>query len=258
VPSALSLAALAAATLTLTACVGSTGGDLFPLAATARGAPASGESFVNGKGYRVTLTRADVLVGALYLNRTLPTSVSSGTSCTLNGVYVAEVPGPVVVDALSSEPQPFPSVGEATADRALTGEVWLTSGNVDEPDDPSVILDVAGDVELAGGIRSFEGQLTIGANRLGPTPAAEPGLKPICKERIVSPIPVDLRPARGDHLALTIDPTRMLANVDFATLEPDDDGTFRFADDPASATQASTNLYVGLRATGVYTLELDR
>ena len=239
----------------LTACVGSTGGDLFALEASARGAAHAADGFVNGKGYRVTLTRANVLVGALYLNRAVPTSVSSGTSCTLSGVYVAEVPGPLLVDALSPEPQPFPRLGEATADRAHTGEVWLMGANVDDPHDSSVILDVAGSAERDGVSQGFEGALTIGENRLGTTPAAEPGQKPICKERIVSPVPVDATVARGEHLTLTIDPTRLFANVDFATLAPDAAGMLRFDDDPATSTPASTNLYGALQATDTYTLE---
>lgn len=251
-------AAFLAGLLALSGCVGSTGGDLFPLEASARGAPGASESFVNGKGFAVTLARADVLVGALYLNRARPTSVASGTSCTLNGIYVAEIAGPLVIDALASEPQAFPGLGQATADRALTAEVWLTGGDSDAVDDPSVILDVAGSAERGGVSRSFEGKLTIGANRLAPTPVAEPGLKPICKQRIVSPIPVDLRPARGSRLALTVDPTRLFANVDLDTLASDADGVLHFDDDPATATAASTNLYVGLGATATYSLELER
>jgi hypothetical protein len=212
---------------------------------------------VNGKGYEITLDRALIRIGAVYLNRAAPTSVSASTSCTLPGVYVAEAFGPLVVDALSSELQPFPALGEATADHARTGEVWLTGGAIDDPRDASVILDVAGRAARNGEIQTFAGTLTIGENRLADTPPAEPGLKPICKERIVSPVPVDLTPERGSRLVLTVDAERMFANVDFSQLTPDADGTLRFDDDPASATPASTNLYIGLRASsGVYQFEL--
>jgi hypothetical protein len=240
-------------------CVGSTGGDLFTLEAYARGSAGAGDTFVNAKGFRVTLTRANILVGAVYLNRAVPTSVSSGTSCTLNGIYVAEVAGPLVLDALSPSLQAFPGGGTATAERARSGEVWLTGGDVNDPHDDSVILDVAGTVERDGERHEFEAALTIGDNRLGVTPPESPGLKPICKERIVSPISVDVTPARGENLLLTVDPTRFFANVDFDTLTPDSAGVLHFDDDPATATAASTNLYVGLRASaGVYDLELAR
>jgi hypothetical protein len=240
---------LALSALALGGCVGSTGGDQFEFGAFARGAADARAPFVNGKGYTVTLARANVHIGAVYLNRAVPTSVSSNTSCTLSGIYVAEVTGPLEVDALSPEPQPFPASGEATADEARTAEVWLTGGDVNEPHDATVILDVAGDAERAGRSRPFEGRLSIGENRLEPAPPAEPGQRPICKERIVSPIAVDVTPARGEELALTLDPRRMFANVDFSELPAGDDGTLHFDDDPETATPASTNLYIGLRAT---------
>jgi hypothetical protein len=243
------------ALVTLTGCVGTTGGDEFSFQAFARGPAgvAVPYTFENGKGYSVSLERAHVHVGAVYLNRAVPTSVSSSTSCTLAGIYAAEVPGAVDVDALSDVLQPFPVPGQATSDRARTGEVWLTGGDVNDPSDTTVILDVAGSAERDGESRAFEGRLTIGENRLQPTPPAEPGLKPICKERIVSPIPIDVTPEHGRHLTLAIEPAKMFANVDFSELEPNDDGTLEFDDDPATATPASTNLYIGLRASsGVY------
>jgi len=245
--------------LALGGCVGSTGGDLFEFDAYARGHADATAPFVNGKGYTVTLARAHVRLGGVYLNRAVPTSVSSNTSCTLAGVYVAEVTSPLEVDALSPEPQPFPARGEATADVARTGEVWLTGGDVNNPDDATVILDVAGNAERDGTSAAFEGQLTIGENRAEPAPPEEPGQRPICKERIVSPIVVDVTPARGDKLVLTIDPRSMFANVDFSELEPGDDGNLQFDDDPNTATPASTNLYVGLRATSsVYDFAFER
>lgn len=239
----------------LTGCVGTTGGDEFSFQAFARGPDGVSVPYVfeNGKGYRVSLERARVHVGAVYLNRSVPTSVSASTSCTLAGIYAAEVPGALDVDALSDAPQPFPVAGEATSDRARTGEVWLTGGGVNDPSDATVILDVAGTAARDGESQAFEGQLTIGENRLQPTPPAEPGLKPICKERIVSPIPIDVTPARGSQLTLAVEPAKMFANVDFAELEPNAEGTLQFDDDPATATPASTNLYIGLRASsGVY------
>jgi hypothetical protein len=246
--------------LALTGCVGTTGGDEFAFEAYARGPKdvSVPYTFENGKGYTVALTRAHVLVGAAYLNRSMPTSVSSSTTCALPGAYVAEVTTPLEVDALSAELQPFPASGAATSDHARTGEVWLTGGDVNDPFDTTVILDVAGTTEVAGETRAFEGKLTIGENRLEPTPPAEPGLKPICKERIVSPVPVDLVPERGEHLTLAVEPAKMFANVDFSLLAADADGTLMFDDDPSTATPASTNLYIGLRASsGVYSFAFE-
>jgi hypothetical protein len=241
-------------------CVGSTGGDSFEFEASASGPAAStgdAYSFVSGRGYAVTLSRARVHVGAVYLNRSRATSVASDTSCTLAGIYVAEVTSGLDVDALSPEPQPFPVLGQGIAEAAYTGEVWLTSGDVNASSDPRVVLDVAGTAERDGQSYPFEAALTIGANRLETPPnPALPGAKPICKQRIVSPIPVSTVPSRSGRLQLRIDPAGWFGNVDFSTLAADSDGVFRFDDE--SATQASANLYAGLRAsTGTYHIEFQ-
>lgn len=241
-------------------CVGTTGGDTFSFDAFARGegTGTADEPYVNAHGYSVALSRAHVHLGAVYLNRSAPTSVSADTTCILPDVYVAEVPQALDVDALDTEPQRFPGHGQATQDLAQSGEVWLTGGDVNEPDDSTVILDVAG-IATRGTTRyPFEGALTIGENRLAPTPPELPGLKPICKERIVTPIPVDAMLARGGHLTLSIDVARMFSNVDFSELGADADGIFRFDDDPTTADAASRNLYIGLRAsTGIYSFSFE-
>ena len=236
-------------------CVGTTGGDTFSFEAFARGAGTgtADTPYVNGLGYSLVLTRARVHVGAMYVNRAAPTSVSSDTSCTLPDVYVAEVPFPLEVDALAVEPVRFPALGQATADHGRTGEVWLTGGDVNDPSDSTVILAVAGTATRGNAEYPFEGALTIGDNRLQPTPPELPGLKPICKERIVTPIPTDVTLARDGRLTLTIDAARMFSNVDFSLLEAGGDGVYRFEDDPSKADAASINLYVGLRASsGIY------
>lgn len=249
------LAALAAP---LSACVGTTGSDLVTFEAAAAG-PAeavAGEPFVftSGRGYRVTLTRAKLHVGAVYLNRARPVSGAQATSCILPGIYVAEVTEGLDVDVLSPAPQPFPAKGEGTADRAIVGEVWLTHGDVDATDDPGVILDVAGTAERDGGVFPFEGNLTIGANRV--PPIADPSLPsahPICKERIVSPIDVSLTPKNGGSLLLRIDPRGWFTNVDFAALDRVSDAPplYAFADETEPGPNAS--LYHGIQArTGVY------
>ena len=62
----------------------------------------------------------------------------------------------------------------------------------------------------------FSGTLTIGANRVTkPTNAAEPGSHPLCKERIVTPIPADVTPQNGGTLVVRIDPRQLLAAVNF-------------------------------------------
>lgn len=249
--------ALSAAALT-EACVGTTGGDLLTFDAFASGpantAPGAPLRFTSGRGFAVTLTRAKLHVGAVYLNRSRPTSVSSETQCTLAGIYVAEVPGPIDVDVLDPNLQPFSVKGFATTDFAPTGELWLSGGDVNEEEDTTVILDVAGTASKDGVDYPFEGALTIGQNRL-PTAddPALPGSKPICKERVVTPIPTSITPSTGGRLVLRVDPSGWFGNVDFTRLEKVGD-VFRFHD--ASDDQPSTNLFHGLRASaGVYSFE---
>lgn len=236
-------------------CVGTTGGDLQELHAYASG-PADAQggslSFQNSLGYRVELTEARIFVGGVYLNRSRAISVSSDTSCSLSGVYVAEVLGGRDVDLLSSTPQAFPNIGFSTTERALTGEVWLSQGDINQTSSSTVVLRVSGTAERRGQSFPFQGKLSIGANRMDPpTDPALPGQHPICKQRIVSPVEVNLVANGHSSLLLQIDPRAMFGNVDFETLS-ETDGTYRFAD-ATGLDQASDNLYAGLRrSSGVY------
>ncbi len=235
-------------------CVGTTGGELLELEAYAAGVnEAEGSlSFRNSRGYDVTLDEARLFVGGLYLNRSRPTSVSSDTSCTLTGIYVAQVLGGREIDLLSPEPQPFPNPGFATDDPASTAEVWLSRGDVNQANSATPVLRVSGRAERAGLSYPFRGELSIGQNRLvAATAPSLPGQHPICKQRIVTPIPVELTASAGQSLLLRIDARGMFANVEFETLT-EQSGTYVFADQ-GGADQASDNLYSGLRrASGVY------
>jgi hypothetical protein len=255
-------AAFAAVTLAVlvmgAACVGTTGSGTVRFDAAAAGpADATGGplTFTSGRGYDVTLTRAVVHVGAVYLDQTMPASGSQETACTLPGTYVAEVTSGRDVDVLSPTPQPFPDPGDGTRTAARAAQVWLTGGAVDEVDDPTVILSIAGVAARDGATYPFEGKVTIERNRLpASTDPSLPGAHPICKERIVSPIPVALAPRAAGGLLVRVDPRGFFTNVEFRELEKvsDDPALFRFSDD--AATQPSANLYAGLRAsTGVYT-----
>jgi hypothetical protein len=254
----MSRALLAALALVVGSCVGTAGGELGTFRAYASGPSdaVSGQpySFVSGRGYSVTLTRARLHVGALYLNRSQQTSVDSDTSCTLPGIYSAELTHELDVDVLSPDLQEFPALGQATSDRARTAEVWLTSGDINDVTNTGVVLDVAGSAEKNGEIFPFEGTITIGENRVvPPTNPAQPGAKPICKQRIVTPIPVDLKRRDGESLVLTIDPRGLFGNVEFSLLEPvsTNPPLYRFHD--SSDDQPSANLFNGLRSSvGVY------
>lgn len=259
-PLALSLALLAATPI-LASCTGTTGGELVTFDAFAAG-PEDAQAgqpytFENSLGYSILLTKARLHVGAVYLNKSRPTSVGSETSCFLNGIYVAEVTGGLTIDVLSPEPQPFPEAGFATTEHASTAEVWLSGGgDINADSDSTVVLQVEGTATKGGDELPFYGSLTIGKNRvIAPSSPAKPGANPICKQRIVTPIPVDLDITPGEDLVLRVDPRGLFANVDFSTMEKsqDDPPQYRFRDD--SADQASASLYNGLRASvGAYSV----
>lgn len=253
--------AVAASAIALCSCLGTAGGETFDFEAHGAGpsdaVAGSPYAFRSGRGFDVELTRANLWIGAVYLNKSVSTSVSSDTSCALAGIYVAEITTGRFIDVLSPTPQPFPELGQTTTEHASTAELWLSSGDVDANSDVTVILDVAGTATRDGITYPFDGMVTIGDNRREtPSDPAAPGAKPICKERVVSPIPVSARARPGDDLLIVVDPRGFFSNVDFASLEKvgDDPLRYRFRDD--NGDQPSRNLYGGLRAgAGTYALQ---
>jgi hypothetical protein len=264
--SALRLRALVllACVVVFTACIGTTGSEIVSFKAFASGpadlpadTSARGLSFVNGRGWSITLTRARLRLGAVYLNRSVPVSGGQERECFLPGVYVAQVLSGVTIDALSSQLQPFPEAGTGTADHAVTGEVWLTGGRIDAEDDRTTIADVAGTATRGAESMRFEGTVTIGKNRRTvQTDPARPGANPLCAARIVSPIPTSITPADGGSLVVRVDPRAWFANVELGELTPvtSESDLRRIPDD--SEGQPAANLFGGLRASnGVYRFE---
>ncbi len=242
------------------ACIGTTGSDVVTFDAFAAGPPdaVSGSlSFVNSRGWAITLTRAKLHVGAVYLNRSVPVSGGQERACFLPGVYVAEVLSGADIDVLSPLLQRFPQRGTGTADRAVTGEVWLTGERIDAEEDRTTIVDIAGTATRGDVSMRFEGTITIGRNRVTPqTDPARPGANPLCAARIVTPIPTVVTPTEGGSLVLRIDPRGWFRNVELGELEPVSPSSDlrRFLD--ANEGQPSTNLFGGLRSsTGVYRFE---
>jgi hypothetical protein len=237
-------------------CAGTTGEELVTFTATAAGPPdvQAPYAFTSGRGFEVTLTKAVLHVGALYLNQSMPVSGAQETNCVLPGTYVAEVTGGLDVDLLSATPQRFPVLGEGTTLPARVGEVWLTNGPINAAEDQAPILMIEGtflrdDMTVA----AFRGTLTIGKNRTVPaSDPARPGSNPICKQRIVSPIPTDIAARAQGALLLRVDPKELFATVDFAVLaqvsaEPP---LYGFYDAPRD--QPSINLYQALHSTAPY------
>lgn len=242
------------ALLSLTGCVGTTGDQLFDFDASASGVDdAKGPFTVDG--WTITLKEASLHVGGVYTNRAEPISGEQATSCVLPGIYVSEVTEGFDVNLLDASPQPFPIQGESTSDESVTGEVWLVHQDVNAETDTDPSTGVASIFTCDGHAKKgaldlhFTAQISIGGNRLpGTTDAAQPGLHPICKQRIVSPIPIDVTPKPGESLLLRIDAKQIFTNVDFSKLAPTGSDPSEVAFDDAPTNQPSINLYDNLHA----------
>jgi hypothetical protein len=242
--------------LLLSSCGGTTGSALVTSSGQASGPSdaAAPLSFSTGAGAEVTLTSAKLHLGAVYLNQSLPASGAAAGPCVSPGIYVAQLFGPLDVDLLSPVAVPFPSPGQGTETQARTAEVWLSGGDVNASADSTLIFDAEGTAAQDGLSYPFSATVTISANRTPQvTNPAMPGASPICHQRIVTPILVDITPRNGGALELQIDPRPIFDAVDFsqATKVSDDPAMYQIPDSNAGPGGA---LFKGLSANfGVYT-----
>lgn len=234
--------------LLLAACVGTTGGESVDFPAVVQAVPDAKE-FTNDRGWHVVLTKAKLHIGAVYLDAALPVSGAQNGDCILPGTYVAEITTGLDVDLLSPMTQPFPALGHGTTTPALAAQVWLTAGDVNLVDEETPMLEIEGVADRAGDVRPFTGEIVIGKNRAAMT--ATPGASPICKQRIVSPIPTSVSVKEMGTLRLVVDARQLFVNVEFADLQKSGT-TYVFSDDPASDayTQPSINLWENLHSGG--------
>ncbi len=242
--------------VSLCGCVGSTGGELLSFAAVARGEGPAG--FTTPRGYEVKLTTAKLRVGALYLNETEPGTYATEQACVLPGIYSGEVRGGLEIDALSTVEQPFPVRGNGTSRPTAAAELWLTGGDIDSADDKTVVLEVAGIASKSGATFPFEGKLTIGKNRaIPPRDPALPGSNPLCRQRIVTPIPAALTLKNEGTVVVKVRPDAWFSNVEFAELPKVSDTPELYGFPDVTEGQPATALYTAVRSPkGAYTLEL--
>ncbi|HEY2405053.1 MAG TPA: hypothetical protein VGI10_03575 [Polyangiaceae bacterium] len=241
-------------------CAGTTGESLhdFPAAAAGPSEARAGTAlaFTNDHGWHVVLTQATLHVGAIYLDQSRPVAGAGVTACYLPGVYVAEATSGLDVDLLSSELQRFGGLAHGSTLQAIVGQVWLTGADVNSPVDATKILTIAGTADQGAVTLPFHGTITISSNRASAGTTAA-GAAPICKQRIVSPIPTAVRVQDHGGLLLRVDPRALFVNVDFGTLAPATTGCgsaascLAFSDDPGSSSygQADRNLYLNLHST---------
>jgi hypothetical protein len=251
-------ARLALASTSSIACIGTTGGETFDFTAYAAGpedAATSGPlTFETAQGWSVRLDEATLSIGAVYLSEVVTPANIQESGCLVDGRYAAQVPGAVVVDLLRPTPSPFAALGTASATRARAGEVWLmTGGDVTDDSTSSPVLRLSGRATKAALDRPFTARVSIGKNRkLPPSSPSLPGSNPLCRERIVRPLPLDITPARGGSLLVRVDPRALVTNVDFSALRrfSTDPVAYGFADGPEDAP--SVALYQALRTSLPY------
>jgi hypothetical protein len=254
--------------VTFSGCSGGTGSQRFSFKAQVRGtAPSTpGEyRFVNEKGWSITLTRATVTLGPVYLNVVPPLRSESASLWDLvvrpayaqgemhlaAGRVVGEVLSQVTFDALSDDLVAFPSSGVATQEEVRTAEVWFYP----EPGTPAdakqldtVALDIAGSAQRDGELVKFRGLLKLDDSWISNQNVGSRGNLSLTEIRKVRGISADFFPGEGGVLELGFDVKRLLRGADFASLvsnETDADGTKILLPGKAG-DQVMTNLYQGL------------
>jgi hypothetical protein len=254
----------------LTGCINSTGDALVTFRASASAAPEAGAvagqplRFTTPRGFDVTLTTARVFIGAVYLSTVEPTTASGSLEepCVAPGVTTGEIRGGLEVDALDPQPQLFPSLGVGSTLPTRSASLWLTNGDINATDDRTIVLRVEGTATRGTEGYPFEGTVRIGNNRaIPPRNPALPSSNPICEQRIVTPIGFPVTLSEGATVRVLVDARALFNSVNFSTLEQlsSNPVKFRFRDDAATAEQADSALFNGLRSSaGTYRMELSR
>lgn len=232
-------------------CSGTTGYQLVTFYAASRGP----SDAVKGKpyafesgGHQVTLTKAVLHVGALYLVQSCPTSGAGAEPCTLPATYVGEVRGGGDVDMLDPSLQELHVTGNGTTIPACTGQVWLMHGDVNATSDPLPILTLEGTID---GAKTFSASIPIDQGDQPAAPSsALPGENPICQLRIVTPIPAHLALAQGGTLVLALDPKALFVNANLAELPSPTGCPTNVCFTSGGSDQPSVNLFANLRSSG--------
>jgi hypothetical protein len=213
-------ACLALVGCALVSCGGTTGDQLISFTAFASGAPGAAQPFTAG-GYSITLTSAKMHVGAVFFDEAPLATGAEGPICIATGVITAQVPASVDVDLLSAAPQEFAVYGNGSADTALSWQMWLTDGDINEANTDRMASLQGIATRISDGTPfSFGAIVSINNNRLAPeSDPSQPGAMPICKERIVQIGGIDIHFFNGGVLNVTIDP-RVWFNedLDFSAL----------------------------------------
>ena len=252
----------------LVGCAGDTGSERFAFEAFAAGTASASAplTFTNALGWSITLTRADVTLGPLYLNVVpplrapstlldwlIPTAYAQAEHLA-EGRIVGEVLGQAHFSALSPELVAFSAPGMLTAEQVRTAEVWFYPEPGVAPETTNITsaaLTLEGQATRAGQTLAFRGVLVLDGDWLGTAPAGSRGNTSITDVRQMRGIDAEFVPREGGHLELRFDITAPLRGADFTALAAsptDADGAKRLVQARAGRDQVMTNLYQGLTA----------
>jgi hypothetical protein len=276
--SALAFAACTILSLAPTGC-SSTGSARFAFDARAGGAlrdTSQPLTFTTETGWTITLSKANVTVGPIYLNVIAPLRDETTTSLRWFGIKralgddahlgdgrkVGEVLAEVTFDALSPELVPFPIQGTITQEQIRTAEIWLwpPPGKAPEAvkiDTPAV--DVAG-VAVRGDARvPFRGALILNDAWTTDAKPGERSAQPVTELRKVRGVPSSFFPTEGGNLEIRFDVRSLFRGADFANLATspaDKDGTKILVQSKSgkfTTDQVMRNIFQGTRASsGTY------
>ena len=246
-------------------CAGGTGSGRFAFQARARGTRVCGASyrFENERGWIVTLARAVVTLGPVYLNVTPPlrgarTSLldylirpawAHGEDHLGAGRIVGEVLAQVTFDALSDEPVVFPRAGTVTQEEVRTAEIWFLPEPGISPDAKqldTVALEVEGTAEREQEAVPFSGRLKLDDSWLDNQTAGSRGNLSMLAMRKVRGVAANFFPTEGGALELTFNVKHLFRGADFSSVRAGETPDVAQLRGGASGDQVMTNLYQGL------------
>lgn len=219
------------------ACVGTTGGERVAFVATVAGveAPWPTNTFTNDYGWQVTLSRADMTVGPIYLNTQRPLAPAgalwralrpigvahAGVSHLEEGRVVGEVLGQARFDALSPVPVAFPVAGTASEEIVRSLDVWLSppaSVPIETKKISHATVELEGVARREGVELKFRGKLVLDDTWLPDVAPGDRGAQSVASLRQIRGIGASFVPSEGGTLDLRVDPSRLLRGADFANI----------------------------------------
>jgi hypothetical protein len=272
---------LTSALLAQAGCTTGTGSKRFPFEAQVGGTAANDGgpfTFNNETGWTITLDRAEVTLGPIYLNVVVPLSDTKTSLLDLLvrpawaqgaghlnvGRVVGEVLAQTTFSALSDQLVAFPSAGTITEEQVRTVDVWFYPEPGVSPDATkisNVALNVAGRAVRGDDQVSFRGALVLDDAWLSEQTEGTRGTQSVAAIRQVRGIPAAFVPHEGGRLEIRFDVTRPFRGANFANLSAnpaDVDGTkvlVQAKTGKVTTDQVMTNLYQGLRAVDTYTID---